>query len=91
MKKKQSLKCKRCGKCCNVLDGEVWIDCPYLIKDSKGFCTCQIFHKRIGWHELYFKDTETWVRWYCGLRKDTNCDYPGCPFNSGLVMHPRYS
>lgn len=74
--------CDRCGKCCIVNNGRYWVDCRYLCIDQNGFCTCTIYHKRLGTHigNLYV----------CINRLEMEWDYPGCPYNTGKPLHPAY-
>jgi hypothetical protein len=74
-------KCLRCGKCCIVLNSVGrWVDCFYLTRDIKGFCTCRIYHKRFKKKGLK-----------CHLRTDIPYNFPDCPYNKkGLNIHPAY-
>lgn len=78
-------RCRRCGKCCCYLfnaDKNTWVECTHLHTDSRGYCTCGHYHKRIG--------TYVGGDMYCGYRKDSPYDIPGCPYNVGKPMHPQY-
>lgn len=78
-------KCKRCGFCCVVYIRGHWEQCKYLrLLVYKGHyrTVCRIYKNRIG--------VQVGKNQYCGYRKDTNVDYPNCPFNSGRPIHPAY-
>ena len=76
MKKKQlkGTDCLRCGKCCWWKDYHgLWQPCRFLKSDSRGFTTCQRYHKRIGTH--------LGNNYYCVYRSDSDYNIPGCPWN----------
>lgn len=78
-------KCLRCGQCCWWYDSRAgyWRECRFLARDSKGFTTCMIYHKRIGTCLGDFT--------YCVNREDYHFNYPGCPYNKKeWPMHPAY-
>ena len=78
------VKCKRCGKCCVVYNfkKELWEDCKFLGKRNDDTTFCYIYRYRLGKHLGFFT--------ICIKRKDSEYDYPNCPYNNGKDIHPAY-
>ena len=82
--------CKRCGKCCYYYSNidKMVKKCKHLIWiRGTGRYICRIYNRRnaklrAGKAYLLEKDC------VCVLRKNSQYDYPGCPFNSGKPIAP---
>lgn len=87
-KKKNSFpKCRQCGRCCIVWNGNEWIDCKYLIHylpmDKKPVTRCTIYQHRL--YAIIGKNQ------YCGLISKSIFNHPDCPFNNDKKKtHPKY-
>lgn len=73
------IECKRCGQCCHLRDPKTKkitkTRCRYLIVHRNGLTSCRIYKQRLG--KAIGNGN------YCGWRKDSINDFPGCPFNTG--------
>jgi len=75
-------KCLRCGKCCVIFNGRIWVPCRWLQKNKDGTTYCNIYNVRL--HE------PLGYGFYCGYREHLPYDIPGCPYNTGKPIHPFY-
>jgi len=78
------IKCKRCGKCCVVLDSKgLPKPCRYLLHYVSGKTRCIIYMHRIG--VIIGKDQ------FCNSRRYLPCNIPDCPYNKeGLPPQSEY-
>ncbi len=69
--------CKNCGQCCHLLvnDEPSKIPCKHLLRQSDDTTRCNIYTNRLS------TPLDSWNR--CILRKDSEFDYEGCPYNTG--------
>ncbi len=72
------IECARCGKCCVIWFKDKFIPCQYQDENH----LCKIYETRLG--------TKLNNSYICNERKNTPYDYPNCPYNTNLPMHPAY-
>lgn len=75
-------KCLRCGKCCVIFNGRIWVPCRYLERTYYGKTHCNIYNVRL-YEPLGYG-------FYCGWRVHLPYDIPDCPYNTGKPIHPAY-
>ena len=75
-------KCKCCGLCCVVFNYMMGFFEPCFYLDSKTK-KCKIYKRRLG--------VPLGGSTYCIEREKSEVDYPNCPMNKGLPIHPAYS
>ena len=74
--------CKRCGKCCHLVDSITKRPgiktCRFLIKTKDGRTLCRIYNNRLG---KKLDDINT-----CHDREDISFDFENCPLNNGREL-----
>lgn len=70
--------CRKCGQCCFYKKNGILKRCKYLIQISKDWTYCRVYKNRVG---IIIDDG-----FMCKLRKDSDYDYPDCPYNTNKKM-----
>jgi len=78
VKQKPRVICRKCGKCCIILNKGKWEKCKFLTKNN----LCRIYKNRLG--------QKLGSGFYCVERDKLPWDIPDCPYNTGKPFHPFY-
>jgi len=73
-------KCLRCGQCCHVYHMGLAIPCPYLIELKDNKTSCLVYDRRL----TMLNNGKP----ICMLRKNSEFDFPNCPYNTGKPFPP---